>query len=143
MSTSFALQKREQVDFMAEELGKLVEKHGLVTVDYKVGRTRSAFQQAALEVWCRQVAEFFNDQGIDRAVKSPIFKKGEMSAPWSRESIKNEIWRPIQKALTEHESTTKPSPQEYVEIFDFIVKAFGDKGLTLPAWPVMRDDGGD
>ena len=77
MSTSYALQKREQVDFMAEELGNLVEKHGLVTVDYKVGRTRSAFQQAALEVWCRQVADFFNDQGIDRAVKSPIFKKGE------------------------------------------------------------------
>ena len=34
MSTSYALQKREQVDFMAEELGNLVEKHGLVTVDY-------------------------------------------------------------------------------------------------------------
>ena len=51
MTTSYALQKPEQVKHMATTLSELVEKHGLVTVDYKVGRTRSKFQQAALEVW--------------------------------------------------------------------------------------------
>ena len=142
MSTSYALQKKEQVEHMAVTLGDLVEKHGLVTVDYKVGRTRSSFQQAALEVWCRQVAEFFNEQDIPRAIKSPIFKKGEMDAPWSRAAVKNEIWRPIQIAKTEKESTTRATSREFFEIHEFIVRAFAEKGLQLPPWPV-RNDGRD
>ena len=141
MTEAYALQKREQVKGMAETLGDLVEKHGLVTVNYKVGRTRSTFQQAALEVWCRNTATFFNEMDIPRAVKSPIFKKGEMEAPWSQESVKNEIWRPIQKALTDHESTTKPTPQEFVQVYDYIVKAFSEKAISLPGWPVKVERG--
>ena len=63
------------------KIGDLVKEHGLVTVEYKVGRTRSKFQQAALEVWCRQTADLFNEQEIARSIKSPIFKQGEMEAP--------------------------------------------------------------
>jgi len=138
MSTSYALQKRDQVAHMAITIGDLVEEHGLVTVEYKVGRTRSKFQQAALQVWCRQTADLFNEQEIARAIKSPIFKSGEMEAPWSPEAVKYEIWRPIQKAMTGHDSTTKPTPQEYIQIFDYIVRAFGTKGVRLPDWPVRK-----
>lgn len=140
MSTSYALQKRDQVAHMAITIGDLVEEHGLVTVEYKVGRTRSKFQQAALQVWCRQTADLFNEQEIARAIKSPIFKQGEMEAPWSPEAIKYEIWRPIQKAMTGHDSTTKPTPQEYIQIFDYIVRAFGAKGVRLPDWPVRKPE---
>lgn len=140
MSTSYALQKPEQVAHMATTIGDLVKEHGLVTVEYKVGRTRSKFQQAALQVWCRQTADLFNEQEIARAIKSPIFKSGEMEAPWSPEAVKYEIWRPIQKAMTGHDSTTKPTPQEYIQIFDYIVRAFGTKGVRLPDWPVRKPE---
>jgi len=142
MTTSYALQKIEQVKQMATTITELVEKHGLVTVEYKIGRTRSPFQQAALEVWCRMVADLFNEQDIPRAVRSPIFKKGEMEAPWSRASVKDEIWRPIQIALTEQESSTKPTTKQYVEIYEYIVRAFAEKGIQLPQWPV-RNHGRD
>ena len=143
MSTYYALQRQEQVEHMATAIGELVDKHGLVTVHYKTGRTRSSRQQAALEVWCRMIADMLNEQEIYRAVKSPIYKEGEMPAPWDQENVKNEIWRPVQKALTGEESTTRPTPQQYIEVQDHLIRAFGDKGVQLPPWPIRREHGGD
>ena len=116
MTTSYVLQKPEQVEHFSQTIGELVEKHGLVTVDYKVGKTRSSFQQAALEVWCRNIAALFNESGITREIRSPIFKKGGMEVDWTRDAVKNEIWRPVQLALTGHESTTKPTAIDYKQI---------------------------
>lgn len=142
MTTSFCLQKSEQVDNFAAKIGDLVEKHGLVTVDYKVGRTRSSFQQAALEVWCRNIASLFNESGVTREIRSPIFKKGGMEVDWTRDAVKNEIWRPVQLALTGQKSTTQPTAVDYKQISETIFRAFADKGMQLPAWPV-RNDGGN
>ena len=138
MTTAYALTQRRQLEQMTKDLGDLIDKYGLVTIDYKVGRTRSSFQQAALEVWCRNTADLFNEQEIDRAIKSQIFKAGEVNVPWSQAAVKNEIWRPVQKAMTGHDSTAKPTPKEYVEIFDYIVRLFGRKGMQLPDWPVKK-----
>ena len=142
MTTSYVLQKPEQVEHFSQTIGELVEKHGLVTVDYKVGKTRSSFQQAALEVWCRNIAALFNESGITREIRSPIFKKGGMEVDWTRDAVKNEIWRPVQLALTGHESTTKPTAIDYKQISDTIFIAFAEKGMQLPAWPV-RNHGGN
>ena len=131
MTTYYALKSQEQVDFMYEEVGKLVKNHGFVTVHYKVGKTRSSLQQAALEVWCRMIADMLNEQGVYRGIKSPIYLDGELEAPWQQHSVKNEIWRPIQEALTGHQSTTKPTPAQYIEIQDHLVRAFGEKECSF------------
>ena len=46
--------------------------------------------------------------------------------------VKNFVWRPIQTALFDIESTTKIGTQEIDKIIDVITKFFSDRGVYLP-----------
>jgi hypothetical protein len=64
-----------------------------------------------------------------------------MECPWSQASVKDEIWRPMQRAIAKVESTTEATTKQYVEVYEALVRAFGNKGITLPKWPVRMDRG--
>lgn len=138
MSEFWIIEREDQVRHLAQNLTERAQRREVVTLTLKVGRTRTSRQQAALEVWCRGVAQMFNEAGITREVHSSIFKGGSFECDWTRDSIKNEIWRPVQIALTNKESTTDPTTVEYGQIYETLVRVFGGKGIALPAWPVRE-----
>ena len=111
-----------------------------VSVKMRIGKTRSGRQAAALEVWCRNVAELFNSQGITREVHSTIYGSGFLECEWRQETVKDEVWRPMQVALTQRKSTTEATTLEMAEIYEGLVLAFGNKGVQLPAWPIKKGD---
>lgn len=132
----FILERVDQVENMAKVVSAKVEASQVVTLQMKVGKTRTSRQQAALEVWCRNLAKFFNDAGITREIRSSIFKEGAIECDWTRASVKDEIWRPVQQVLTEKSSTTEATTVEYAQIYDTLVRAFANKNLQLPPWPI-------
>ncbi len=142
MSEGFFIDRKGQIDHLIKRVTEIVEGGNVVSLSMLVGRTRSSRQRAALEVWCRMVAELFNESGITRSIQSSIFKSGEMEAPWGRASVKDEIWRPMQRAIAKVESTTEATTKQYVEVYEALTRAFGNKGITLPKWPVRIDRGG-
>ena len=95
-------------------------------------RPRTLNQNAALHVWLRKVAEQLNDAGMDmKAVLKP-----EVDIPWTEESAKNHLWRPIQEVMTDHESTTECNTIDYNAIYLVICRHMAEKhGITLPPWP--------
>ena len=139
MSEFYIIQRKDQVENLKNNLLNKLETMPVISVDVKNGKRRTSQQQAALEVWCRNTAEFFNEAGITREIRSSIFKEGSFECDWTRDSVKNEVWRPVQVALTQKESTTDQSTSDYAKTYDTLVRAFGTKGLSLPAWPVKHD----
>jgi len=124
-------------DQFLEHVGKLYDQHKYVTFHWATGRQRSPKQRAALEVYCRMLGESLNDAGYDmrRVLKS------EVEIPWNQETVKEYIWRPIQKLVTGDESTTQPDRDEYPEIFEVIYRHMVEKFGVVVAWPVKREDG--
>jgi hypothetical protein len=99
-------------------------------IDVKTGKQRTNIQNACLHLYCTHVSEALNDAGISF---TQFFKNG-YEVPWSMEIVKDQMWRPIQKAITDKESTTEPLTNQYPKIYDYLNLKLGEHGIHVP-WP--------
>lgn len=89
-----------------------LDQNHVVTIE-KVKNNRTAQQNRALHLYFTMLANALNDAGLDqRQVLKP-----EIDMPWSQYSVKEFLWRPIQKAMTQKDSTAKLERQEINDIF--------------------------
>ena len=128
-------------DFAREKLNEFLDKHSAagrtVTLTVKPeGRTSK--QQAAIEVFCRELAGALNDAGIDQRVLLDGMKKSEI--PNTQASIKENVYKVILKALQGKDSTTKMNTVEPNQVYESIHRAFSDRGWPCPGFPQRDSD---
>ena len=93
-----------------ELMGKIVNEPILLS-DYPVGGYRITIETVdppqfkALHVWCGLQAAAMNDCGFEQMHWLELTKKG-LEFPWSKDSVKENMFKPILKALTDKDSTT-------------------------------------
>ena len=91
-------------------------------------RKRTLQQNRALHKLFGMMAFALNGAGWD--MKKTL--KPEIDIPWSAETIKEFIWKPIQEAQLGKRSTTELSTKEVNEVYETIMRHFGEKfGLTV------------
>ncbi len=85
---------------------------------------RTIPQNSALHLGLGMIAKALNMAGLDmRKVLKP-----EIEIPWTVQSIKEFLWRPVQKAMTGKKSTTELAKiGELEEIWDVIMRHLGEK----------------
>lgn len=92
-------------------------------------KKRTILQNKALHVLFGLMAKQLNDAGYD--MRKTL--KPEIEIPWSKDSIKEYIWKPIMKAQIDKTSTTQMTTKEVSEIAETIMRHFGEKfGLDIP-----------
>ena len=92
------------------EMEKLIET---VDIIEEPKGNRTGAQNSALHVDCALIAQKLNEAGLDmRTVLKPTY-----SLPWTPESVKQHIWKPIMKALYGHESTRDLKKVEEIDFF--------------------------
>ena len=103
-------------------------------VAIKDGR-RSEAQNNSLHLWLSQVASILNDAGIDQILfLEKLSGKAEM--PNTTISLKERFWKPILKAMTDKESTTKMNTKEPDAIYQTACRVLATNfGIVPPAWP--------
>ena len=116
-------------DFIEYVRGEF-DKHKHLKIDVKNGKQRTNTQNAALHLYCDMIASELNEQGI---TFEQFFKAG-VEVPWSRDIVKDNIWRPVQKVICKCDSTTKPTTEQYQQIFDPINLKLSNWGISIP-WP--------
>lgn len=98
--------------------------------------TRSNLQSRSLHLFCDLLAKELNMAGLD--MKTVL--KPDVEIPWSKTTVKEYIWRPIQKALTTKISTTEIDTVEPSEIWEVINRHLGQKfGIEVPLWPSQEN----
>ncbi len=108
------------------------EKHKYLRMTLKSGKQRSTTENAALHLFCSQLSAALNDAGYDFRV----FIKDGFPVPFNEFLVKEYLWKPIQKAITGHQSTTKPKRGEYGEIYDALNVKMAERGIYV-AWPSL------
>ena len=90
---------------------------------------RTMTQNRALHKYFSLLAETLNDAGLDqRKVLKP-----SIEIPWSPDSIKEMMWRPIQKSMVEKESTTELTTTELQAVFKVMDRHLLEKfGVDVP-----------
>ena len=93
---------------------------------------RTSQQRKALELWCRLLSEDLNAAGLDQRK----MLKASIAIPWSQESVKSQLFRPVFTAMTGLESTADAETGDYSKVYEVLARHLGDKlGVTAPAWP--------
>ncbi len=82
---------------------------------------RSAQQNRTLHMWLEMIAGALNDAGLD--IKQVI--KADVS--WTMTSVKEIIWRSIQKAITHKQSSTKLTQEEFSQTVETVNRLMGEK----------------
>jgi hypothetical protein len=98
---------------------------------------RTISQNRALHLWFNLLAEELNKAGLDQR---KVLKPG-VAIPWSGESIKEQVWKPIQQALYEKKSTTELLKKEEIDrIYDVINKHLSESfpGIEIPDFPSIE-----
>lgn len=94
-----------------------------------VKKTRSNQQNRALHLFFTFISQELNEMGMEFTYIG--LNTPEISLMYTPELVKNMVWRPIQIALFEIESTTKLNTDQMNKIIDVITKFLGDKGVVI------------
>lgn len=125
------INSKPALDAYIDHLKSQWGKHKHIRVDMKTGKQRSLTQNKCLHLYCQQLADALNDAGLD--FRQTI--KDGVDVPWTPELAKDYLWRPIQKAMTGKDSTTKPERGQYSEIYDVLNRHISGKMGVYVAWP--------
>lgn len=117
-----------------EEIEKLYAENHYVEVELRTAKTRTARQHRALHVFCRTLAMALREKDMDT---KKFFKEG-FEVPFTTEIVKDNIWKPIQKALTDKESSKQLTTNEVSQIYDTINKLLAERGIHVP-WPSRNE----
>ena len=102
-------------------------------------KRRTSLQNRSLHLFCQQLADALNTAGLD--MRKTL--KHDIEIPWTMENVKNHLWRPIQKAMTEKHSTTEMDSAEPSQIYEVLNRHLGEKfGISVP-WPCEESQYGD
>ena len=129
------------IDCQEETLAKAIQatKKLYPAADIKpIISTRTEQQNKALHLFFAQLADELNDHGFD--MRKLIRQEVEIS--WTPFSVKEYLWRPIQRILTGKKSTTKlDKTREINLIYDNLNRIIIDRTngeITMPPFPCIE-----
>jgi hypothetical protein len=89
---------------------------------------RTMRQNKALHVLFQLLANTLNDNGLD--MKKTL--KPSVDIPWTGASVKEWLWKPVQNAQLNKNSTTKLTTVEIDQVFDTLVRHLGEQfGISM------------
>lgn len=98
------------------------------TPEVKPDKQRTIKQNRALHLYFKLIADTLNDAGLDmRAVLKP-----DVHIPWNMNSVKDYLWRPIQKIQLGKVSTTELTTKDIDVIFDTMNRHLANHGVHEP-----------
>lgn len=106
-----------------------------VTIELKINQITPK-QFKALHVWCKLCAEHLNTSGFHRL--SPVSGR---RIPWTLTAFKEDVYKPVLKALTDKVSTKDQSTVEPNDIREAITAHMAtgyNETVILPEWPSKR-----
>ena len=96
--------------------------------------TRTLQQNKALHVYFEAIAETLNNAGLDMKV----VLKPEVDIPWTKETVKDFLWRSVQKAQLGKRSTTELTTKDIDKIYDTLTRHLGEKFGVFVSFPSVE-----
>lgn len=92
---------------------------------------RTGLQNKSLHKYFELLAIALNNAGWD--MKKAL--KPSVDIPWTKDMVKEHIWKVVQEAMTEKDSTTEINTVDVTEIYEVINRHTADKFGVSVEWP--------
>ena len=113
----------------------LFDKNHYLNFTWTTGKQRTTKQNSSLHLWLNRLANALNDAGFD--MKKVL--KPSVDIPWTKDSTKEYLWRPIQIAICGEESTTEAEKIDYVKTYETLNRHLSMKFGVSIEWPSSED----
>jgi len=115
------------------EIQEAYESAKYINIQIDTGRQRTDQQRKAIEVFCKMLADTLNDAGFDMQA---VFDVKNVSVPWSQETVKDILFKPIAKALFSVNSTVNLERGDCGRVHEVLCRQLATSlGVTCPEWP--------
>ena len=94
-------------------------------------KQRTLNQNRAMHKFFEMLAKDLSDAGLD--MKKTL--KPGADIPWTPEMVKLMLWKPIQDAMFNKESTTELSTKEVNEVYDVLIRHLGERFNITTEFP--------
>jgi len=92
---------------------------------------RTLKQNRSMHLYFRLLADALNEAGLDmRKVLKPA-----IDIPWTTDSVKQHLWKPIQKIMLDTESTTKLNTKGPKDVYLVLDRHIAEKHGIHIEWP--------
>lgn len=98
-------------------------------------KKRTGQQNKALHLMFAHLAENLNSNGFD--MKRTL--KAHVDIPWTAQTVKDYLWRPIQEAQVMKKSTTELTTKEIDEVFDTLNRYLGQITGVYTPFPSIEE----
>lgn len=105
-----------------------------ITPKSEVKKLKTDTQRNAFHLWCGLLAESLNDAGLDQRVVFDAMKEG-VEIPWTKLTIKENLWKPVQAAAVKKAWTEQLAIDEHNQVYMVLHRWLSSKGWPCPEWP--------
>lgn len=129
---AFTVSSKSDLENIFALISDFLDQFGQVSVEItRAEKTRTQTQNRCLHLFCDELATALNDAGLDmRKVMKP-----EAELPWTKESVKEFLWKPIQAVMYHKQSTTEPTTIEFSEVYRVLDRHLASKFGVSVRWP--------
>ena len=132
MKQMLIINSQQALDQHVNTICDLWHENKWLRLEVDTDKQRSGLQNSALHKYCTLLANALNESGQELII---IINAKQSEVPWSMETVKDLMWRPIQKAITKQKSSTKCSTTDYPVIYETLNRHTAEKlGVFVP-WP--------
>ena len=96
---------------------------------------RTTNQNSAIHLLFQMLADTLNEAGLDQRK----VLKASIAIPWTKESVKSQLWKPIQEAQFDKKSTTELTTVEVDKVFDTLNRHLGEKFSVHTPFPSIEE----
>ena len=102
------------------------KRHVVISIH---AQQRSLTQNSAIHKYFELLSDYFNNESIDMyAVLSP-----GIAIPWTPELVKELLWKKVQSAMFNIDSTSKLSRQQVSQVYNVLHRKLAiDHGVDIP-----------
>ena len=118
------------------DLEQLYREHKYLILDVKKGSQRTPPQNRSLHKYCELLSDELNNAGytIAKVITKPL------DISWSKHTVKELLWRTVQKAILDKDSTTKLNRSEVSKVYDELNNIMATRyGITVGFPDAHRD----
>jgi len=131
------LSTQDRINSAIKQLAE-IEPNGEYQIEIKrLPHKRTLQQNKSLHLFKGFLAKELNKAGL---TAQEVLAQA-VDIEWTPEMVLELLWRRLQIVITGKKSTTEPTPEEYIEIYETLNRHIGSKfGVHVP-WPVDKTRG--
>ena len=97
----------------------------------KLEKRRTLTQNRALHKYCELLANELNERGMTQMK----VLRHDAEVPWTMATVKDSLWKPLQKAMLDKESTSEGNTTDYSKVYEVLSRHLAMKLGVSVGWP--------